>query len=135
MASYPTTSLPARPTPLTSTLNRGFRWALITSTAFFAASTSVALMLPFEPALALYWLIIWVSILSFIALFPCTLGIVITEILRAKPQTSQGTQNSAPRPAPGIWLPLVFPALGLVLALYYGLHVFLWNPLATAPRV
>ncbi|MGV3324611.1 hypothetical protein ACED90_03840 [Rothia sp. 11254D007CT] len=37
------------------------------------------------------------------------------------------------KPTPGVRLPLSFCGLGLVLAIYYGLHVFWWNPLATAP--
>ncbi len=122
----------AQTRPVANTLNVAFRWLLIGSAAVFALAISVALALPFPTSVQFASLINWAAVLSFLAGAASLLGVGITEIFHS---TSAETKTSREyvKPTPGVRLPLSFCGLGLVLAIYYGLHVFWWNPLATAP--
>lgn len=123
----------AQPRPVANTLNVVFRWLLIGSAAVFALATSVALALPFPASIQVASLINWAAALSFLAGAAALLGVGISEIFRSSPATEAKTSKLQRKPTPGVRLPLSFCGLGLVLAIYYGLHVFWWNPLATAP--
>lgn len=122
----------AHPRPVAATLNVAFRWLLIGSAAVFALVTSVAITLPHPASVQLASIINWAAVLSFLAGSISLLGVGITEIFRSSPAEAK-TSRSPEKPTPGVRLPLAFCGLGLVLATYYGLHVFWWNPLATAP--
>lgn len=123
----------AQPRPVANTLNVAFRWLLIGSAAVFALAISVALALPFPTSIQFASLINWAAVLSFLAGAAALLGVGISEIFRASPATEAKTSTLQGKPTPGVRLPLSFCGLGLVLAIYYGLHVFWWNPLVTAP--
>lgn len=122
----------AQPRPVANTLNAVFRWLLIGCTAVFALATSGAIALPHPASIQFASLINWAAVLSFLAGAASLLGVGITEIFHS---TSAETKTSREhvKPTPGVRLPLSFCGLGLVLAIYYGLHVFWWNPLSTAP--
>lgn len=122
----------AQPRPVANTLNAVFRWLLIGCTAVFALATSGAIALPHPASIQFASLINWAAGLSFLAGAAALLGVGLTEIFHS---TSAETKTSTlqGKPTPGVRLPLTFCVLGLLLAIYYGLHAFWWNPLATAP--
>ena len=123
----------AQTRPVANTLNVAFRWLLIGSAAVFALAISVALALPFPASIQFASLINWAAGLSFLAGAAALLGVGISEIFRSSPATEAKTSKLQRKPTPGVRLPLAFCALGLALAIYYGLHAFWWNPLAAAP--
>lgn len=123
----------AQPRPVANTLNIVFRWLLIGSAAVFALATSVAIALPHPTSIQFASFINWAAGLSFFAGAAALLGVGISEIFRSSPATEAKTSKLQVKPAPGVRLPLTFCVLGLLLAIYYGLHAFWWNPLAAAP--
>lgn len=123
----------AQPRPVANTLNVVFRWLLIGSAAVFALATSVAIALPHPSSIQFASPINWAAGLSFLAGAAALLGVGISEIFRSSPAAEAKTSKLQRKPTPGVRLPLAFCALGLALAIYYGLHAFWWNPLAAAP--
>lgn len=123
----------AQPRPVANTLNAVFRWLLIGSAAVFALAISGAIALPHPVSIQFASLINWAAGLSFLAGAAALLGVGISEIFRASPATEAKTSTLQGKPTPGVRLPLTFCVLGLLLAIYYGLHAFWWNPLAAAP--
>lgn len=123
----------AQSRPVANTLNAVFRWLLIGSAAVFALATSGAIALPHPASIQFASLINWAAGLSFLAGAAALLGVGITEIFRGSPAAEAKTSTSQGKPTPGVRLPLTFCVLGLLLAIYYGLHAFWWNPLAAAP--
>ena len=123
----------AQPRPVANSLNVVFRWLLIGSAAVFALATSVAIALPHPVSIQFASLINWAAGLSFLAGAAALLGVGISEIFRDSPATETKTSTLQGKPTPGVHLPLTFCVLGLLLAIYYGLHAFWWNPLAVAP--
>ncbi|WP_237207131.1 hypothetical protein [Rothia nasimurium] len=123
----------AQPRPVANTLNAVFRWLLIGSAAVFALATSGAIALPHPASIQFASLINWAAGLSFLAGAAALLGVGITEIFRGSSAAEPKTNTLQGKPTPGVRLPLTFCVLGLLLAIYYGLHAFWWNPLAAAP--
>ncbi|MFC6352720.1 hypothetical protein ACFP6B_02280 [Rothia nasimurium] len=123
----------AQPRPVANTLNAVFRWLLIGSAAVFALAISGAIALPHPVSIQFASLINWAAGLSFLAGAAALLGVGISEIFRASPATEAKTSTLQGKPTPDVRLPLTFCVLGLLLAIYYGLHAFWWNPLAAAP--
>lgn len=122
-----------QPRPVANALNVVFRWLLIGSAAVFALATSVAIALPHPASIQFASLINWAAGLSFLAGAAALLGVGLTEIFRGSPVTEARTSKLQVKPTPGVRLPLAFCVLGLLLAIYYGLHAFWWDPLAAAP--
>lgn len=123
----------AQTNQVAASLNVAFRWLLIGSAAVFALANSVVLLLPSTAPLPLLSAVVWAAGLSFLSALCALVGIGVTAIaLAPSTPTRQASAGQVGR-APGVRLPLAFSGLGLLLAAYYGLHVFWWNPLAAAP--
>ncbi|WP_237212302.1 hypothetical protein [Rothia nasimurium] len=116
-----------------TSLNVAFRWLLIGCTTVFALATSVNHLLPSTVPLPLLSTVVWVAGLSFLTALLALVGIGVTAIVLAPSTPTRQAPSGQGRRAPGIRLPLALSGLGLLLAIYYGLHVFWWNPLAVAP--
>ncbi|WP_326502546.1 hypothetical protein [Rothia nasimurium] len=121
---------------MATSLNLAFRWLLIGSALTFATIMSLSFISPLGEWTQFESLAKGLTVLIVVAFFTglaALLGVGLTEILRDWPAAHTATSRLQVKPTPGVRLPLTFCALGLLLAIYYGLHVFWWNPLTAAP--
>ncbi|MGV3016975.1 hypothetical protein [Rothia sp. 88186D007BW] len=133
MTVRPQSHQPAQPHRVAASLNVIFRWLTIGVAVLFALSLSVAWVLPESVFNSFASPLTWTVVLSFCMGLVSLLGVGITEIFRSQSAPTSSPQMLEAKPTPGVRLSLTFCVLGLVLAIYYGLHVFWWDPMARAP--